>query len=145
MTTLNQAREAVYQCFAANWLVPGPDGPVERTPYTFDNEAFAPPAGPWVRLTIRHLTRRQISMGRKGNRRWETRALLIIEYYEPPSGGTADADGHLDAAKDIFEGSAIAGTTCKFEAAIPRERGVIEQGAWWAANSQIEFTYEEIR
>lgn len=137
MTTLPQAREAIYQHWADGWTLP--------PPYAFDNEPYDPPAGPWLRLSVRHLGRAQTSLGEAANRRFESRALLILDYFEPPAGGAGMADVYLDAAAALFEGRRIAGTTIRFNAVITRERGVIEDGRWFAANAQGEFIYENIK
>lgn len=147
--TPQQAREAIYECFEAGWLTgppvePGGD-PTALLPYTFDNEKFDTPAGPWVRLSVRHLDRRQVSLGGPGNRKFECEALVIIDYMEPPGHGVRATDGYLKTAADLFDARRIAGTTIRFGAAIPRERGLIENETWWAANAQVPFWYEEVK
>jgi hypothetical protein len=143
MTTQAQAREAVYQCFEQHWL--DQPGNVPRLPYCYDNEGMDPAMPAWVRLTVRHVGRRQISLGSQGNRRFETTCELHIDYYEAPGRGVRDTDEYVRPAADIFEGKALAGTTVKFQAVGVRELGVVEDGSWWAAKALGRFTYEEIK
>lgn len=139
---IEQAREAIYQHFVALWVV----GADPRTAYTLDNDPYDPPNAPWVRLTVRHLSRRQISLGQPGNRRFEAAGLAIVQYFEPPNKGMRTLGQHVGRAVEIFEGARIAGTTITFQGAItPRELGIVENGRWNAANLQAQFTYEDIR
>lgn len=135
MTTINQAREAIYQAFAAAWG--------QRTPYCFDNEKFDPPAGPWVRVSVRHQDRQQETLGAPGSRKFESRGSAFIQYFEPPLGATEIADGHISAAVAIYDAKRIEGTTIRFEAAISREIGIIEDGRWYAALIECNFVYDE--
>ena len=50
MTTLNEARGAIYAAFVAGWGA--------TSAYTFDNENFDPPTeAVWARTTVRHGSR----------------------------------------------------------------------------------------
>lgn len=136
------AREAIYQHFATRWVV----GPDPRTDVTYGTDPFDPPDGPWVRVSVAHLSRRQVSMGGVGNRRYEASGLAFVQYFEPPGSGDATLSQHMDRAIEIFESARITGTTIRFEGDItPRELGLVENGKWNAASIQAQFVYEAVR
>ena len=136
--TKEEAREAVYQHFVTLWA--------NRLAFCFDNEPFDPPGdAPWVRLSVRHLSRRQISLGQPGNRRWEYQGQAIIQYFERPGDGLVTQDGHTDRLEAIFEGVSLGGTTIKFNSATTQELGTVENGRWAAAVTRADFTYEAIK
>ena len=136
MTTLNQAREAIYAAFVAKWDV----GPVSG--YTFDNEKYDPPEGePWVRLSVRHSDARQETLGSVGNRRFARRGTAFVQVFVPQDTGTQKADDLTRQAMSIFEGVSLAGTTVRFLNVIPRETGV--DGSWFGTLVRAEFEYDE--
>lgn len=139
--TRDQAVEAIYQMFIAGWT----DGGQPRTAITLDGEKFDPPAAPWVRLTVRHTTRAQASLGQPGNRRWDTEGIVFLQYFEPPDSGVARMHRHMDAAQQLFEGRSIAGTTIKLDSATARELGLVENGTWMASVLEAAFSYEQVK
>ena len=158
MTTMPEAREAIYQFFLDGWL---PDTGVDgytlnadgtswdadpngaRTPYTFDNEEFDPPDGPWVRFSFRNRNRGQETLGAAPNRRFGTRSSAFVQYFEPPGSGTATADSHMDKALSIFEGKRITGTTLRVVSATARELGPDPDKRWWGGTVEIVTDYDE--
>jgi len=132
-------REALYQHFVTCWA--------DRLPVTFEGEVFDPPATPWVRLTVRYTNRRQVSLGGPGLRRFETSGIATIDYFQSPAQPLRLdlAGGHMQAAREVYEGKHIAGTTIRCGAAIPRERGVIEGGRYWSGSVQADFVFDEIK
>ena len=62
MTTLNEARQVVYNTFVDDWG--------NETPYDLEDDDFTEPeSGNWVRLTLKGLPGGQERQGRPGNRR----------------------------------------------------------------------------
>ena len=136
MTTLNQAREAIYAAFVAKWDV----GPVSG--YTFDNEEYDPLEGePWVRLAVRHTDARQETLGRVGNRRFSRRGTAFVHVFVPLDTGTQKADDLTSQAKSIFEGVSLPGTTVRFLKVESNETGV--DGSWFGTLVRAKFEYDE--
>jgi hypothetical protein len=137
MTTTAQAREAIYQAFALGWG--------NRTPVCYGKEEVDPPNAPWVRVSVQHLSKRQVSSGVIGNRRFETTAQVSVQYFEPPRMGDEISDGHLREAALIFDSKRLLSNNLRIGEALPRELGIVEAGRWWAAIVEANFVYDEIR
>lgn len=130
MTTLNEAREAIYARWAANW----------SDPYVFDNEQFKESV-PWARFIVRNQLRRQITLGAPGDRVFNDRGLIFIQIFEPGDTGTAVGDGLASTARGIFEGVSFSGIRCFASTTI--EVGV--EGKWFKRHVSTEFDYEETK
>jgi hypothetical protein len=145
MTTLNQARTAIYTRWLDQWKV----GLNPRTPYCFDDETFDPPAGDdgrgatWARLSVRHIAGGQQTLGRPGNRKFTRSALVRVEVYTVPGAGLSEADGHIQAAKDMYEGTSLAGAL--LYDAQTAEVGLVDEGRWFLSTMQASFDYEELK
>jgi len=138
MTGFDDAREAIYLAFATVWDV----GPVSG--YTFDNEDYTPPdASPWVRLSVRHQSSRQDTLGKTGNRKFERDGTVLIQVFGLAGKGTEETGDLAKQAADIFEGVTLAGTTVRFNAVDIRETGA--SGKWYGMLVDAPFTYEEIK
>ncbi len=147
MTTLNQAREAIYDRFNTEW-----PGATSSTPFCFDNEEFDPPKGSdgrgaaWARCSVRQLDRGQTTLGRAGNRKFTSIALAQIEVFVPPKSGRYVADALLEAGKNLFEGrTPPTGTTIRFFDVVVSEVGLIEDGRWDLSTVEARFDYEETK
>lgn len=107
MTTLNQAREAVYDRFVDNWA--------DQTDYVFDNEHYDEPepvAGnfpPWVRVSVRNITGGQETLGEKGIRKYRRRAIAFCQVFVPVDKGMQMADTLAQSFRGIFEGESFNG------------------------------------
>lgn len=140
MTTIAQAREAMYQAFVDVWDPVG--GPL-KSAYTFDNEQFDPPTdASWVRMTVRHNDSDQNTLGRKGNRKFGRPGSVLIQVFTPTDTGRS-VDALADDARDIFEGNALAGTTVRFYGATVREAG--KDGKWDLTIVEAPFDYEQTK
>lgn len=134
MTTLGGARESVYSRFVTEWGT--------TTPFVFDNEELEGPTDdPWVRLTVRSLTRGQETMGRTGNRRFRSAALVIVQVYTRTNTGVKRGDELATQARDIFEARGFSGLD--FNDGVVRETG--PDGKWYQHVAEIAFDYEEIK
>lgn len=148
MTTLNEARAAVYDRFLTEWVNGGP-GPL--SPYTFDNEAFEPPMDadgrgePWARCSVRSLTGTQQTLGPEGNRKYTRKALARVEVYGPPGTGLKVIDEHCQVALAMFEGRSLPGTRVMLHDAQVSEVGLVDEGRWFLSTVQATFDYEEIK
>lgn len=138
MTTMNAAVEAMYLTWDTGWA--------SRTPYHFDNEEpgfDTKTADAWARVTVRHNDGGQETLGRSGNRRFARRGSLFVQVFVKTNIGTDTLHGHAAAARDIFEGTRIAGTTVRFLDVIARETG--PSGKWYQATVEAAFEYDEIK
>lgn len=137
MTTSNEAKEAVYARFVANYT-----GVDVDTNLALDNEEFdEPEAAPWVRLTVRGLGRAQNTLGRSGNRRFRSRGLVFVQVYVPANTGVQQSDSLAKEAADLFEGVSFSGLD--FRAADIQETG--PDGKWFQTVVEAEFDYDEIK
>ena len=133
--TPNEFRALVYNSFITGWGT--------RSPFTFDNEQWDPPEGQnWVRLTVRHGNRRQKTLGRTGNRKFERDARVLLQIFTLPNKGLTSADDLAQAFFEIFEGSNLGNEVFAGETDY-RERGTAE--GWAMAIASADFTYDEIR
>lgn len=148
MTTIREAREAIYKRFVEEWV----SGSDPLTPYALDNERFDPPAGadgrgaPWARCSVRNIDSGQHTLGRPGNRKFQRIALARVEIFVPPGSGRWDTDTYLMTAMSLFEGRpSPAGTNIEFYEVLPEEIGLIEDGRWDLSTVSARFDYEEIK
>ena len=135
MTTLNQARTAIYDEFITDWGL--------TTPFTFDNEAYSPPNTEWVRLSVRHTGSTQDTLGAVGNRRFERVGSVFVQIYVPTDIGTLRMDELATIARETYEGKSLTGTTIRFLDVIVRELGV--DGQFYQAVVEATFEYDETR
>lgn len=133
MTTINEARESVYQRFIDQWA--------GRTPVTLDNESYQPPAGAWVRLAVRHFTSGQESMGPTGSRRFGRGGAVLVQVFTPADEGLRLADTLSGAVREIFEGVGFDGL--RFRGVLVREIG--PDGRWFQTNIEAPFEYDAVK
>ena len=134
MTTLNQAREAIYSRFVTEWAA--------ATVLTFENEEFDEPTDdPWARLTVRHTSRTQKTLGKVGNRKFRSAAIVLVQVYTRTNTGVQQGDTLAVQAKDIFEAVSFSGLD--FNDGVVRETG--PDGKWYQHLAEIAFDYEDIK
>lgn len=143
MTTINQAREAIYTAFLEAWTVETVPETVLETPVTFDNEGFKPPSEPWVRLTVRHTSSTQETLGPVGSRKFSRRGICFVQVFVPADSGTKEATELARKASLVFEGERISGTTLRFLDVVIRENGA--SGKWYGVSVEANFEYDETR
>lgn len=137
MTTLQAANEAMAQLFVDTWTPTG-------YPFTLENESFnVPDAGPWARLTSRVTARTQETLGRAGNRRFQTLGSLFVQIFDDVDRGTRRSKQLAQTVIEGFEGVSLTGTTVRFYDVIPREIG--PEGRWFQTNVEINFEFDETR
>jgi hypothetical protein len=139
MTTLAQAREAIYKEFDDVWS----SGPVSV--YTYDNEAFDPPNdAAWVRLAVRHQAATQETLGQSGNRRFVRFGAVFLQIFTPTDQGASEADTLVATARAIFEGNRISSTTVRFLDCIVQESGIVDDH-WYQVVLEVQFEYNETK
>ena len=95
MTTLNEAKEAIYLRFTSNFTGVAADR------IALDNEEFnTPTSGDWVRLVIRNISRTQNTLGKPGNRRFRSKALVLVQVYTEVNTGVKQSDALAKEAAD---------------------------------------------
>lgn len=137
--TLNAAVEAIYARFVANTSL-------ASTAYTFDGEAFEPPAsGTWAELRVREGVSDQDTLGRVTNRQFRRPAVVEVLVRSDPDGGRRAGDIVADATRDIFEGTSFSGL--KFRGATVRALGKRDEGGriWFAHLVEAPFDYWEMK
>jgi hypothetical protein len=139
MTTLNEARQLVYNRFLADWK----DGADPLTPFCFDNETLDEPPLVWARCVVRSMPGGQSTLGAKGNRKYHRKGLARVEVYAEPGKGRDVADRLCEAAKTMFEGEALAGV--KLTDAEIAEVGLVDDDRWDLSTVSVNFDYEEIK
>ena len=134
MTTLNQAKEAVYSRFVTQFGT--------TAPFVLDNEE-RDEAGDvaWVRLVVRSTSRVQDTLGKTGNRKFLSTAGVFAQVYTPVNTGVQSGDSIAVQIADIFEGVSFSGLD--FKEAVVRELG--PDGKWYVHVTEAEFDYEEIK
>lgn len=135
MTTLNEAREAIYQRFSDEWG--------GATAFTLENEGFEAPrdGSPWVRVSVRNTYSEQACLGPVGQRRFTRFASVFVQVFQRPDAGTKDADALATASRAIFEGHSFGGLRCR--AGTIKEVGVTD--GWLGLLVEVPFDYEEIK
>lgn len=137
MTTLNEARERIYQTFATEFVA-------TSGRYTFDNTEYDPPEGlPWARLVVRHSGSNQECLGPVGRRKFERIGSVIVQVFVPLDSGTQEADTVSRAVRLIFEGRTLSPEAIRFTDCVVQEIG--PDGAWYQQNVEAFFTYTETR
>ncbi len=137
MTTITEAREAIYAAFATGWGT--------RCAYTFDNESFDPPTGAdWVLVAVRHSASTQRSLGSVGNRKFRRAGRVFVQCFSPLDGGTAASDILSRAARNIFEGVSLDPERVVFTDVVVREVGPTDDGLY-QVNVEAAFTYDETK
>lgn len=136
MTTMAQAREAIYQRFVNEWG--------STLVYTFDNEDFNPPDNAsWARVAVRHLASTQETLGASGNRKFARRGSVFVQIFTLQDTGTANVDTLATKVREMFEGRDIAGTNIRFYDVIVQETG--PSGKWYQTTVEAQFEYDETR
>lgn len=106
MTTINEAREAVYERWRVQWAA----GSFSAVPYAFENENFsADPTAERVRVSVRHSPEVFATLGGPGLRRHTRHATAVIQVYAPPDEGMRTLDLLAQAARAVFESSSFSG------------------------------------
>lgn len=135
MSTINEAREAVYKRWNDLWIA---------TSFVFENETERDlPDGslPWVRVTVRHTSSVQDTLGPPGARRFRRGASVLVQLYDLANSGMQTLDTLAQSARVIFEGASFSGLD--FNNVMTRETG--HDGKWSQVVVEAFFDYEEIR
>lgn len=137
MTTLSEAREAVYQRFASNW-------DTGDAAITLENEKFDGDAqtAPWCRVAVRSQTSGQETLGPVGGRIFRRHATVFVQIFtKKAEGGMSVGSGLAETARNIFEGRSFSGLD--FTSVDISESG--PDGKWYQHLVEAPFDYDEIK
>lgn len=135
MTTINQAREAIYLRWENNTSL-------AASRYTFDNEKFDPPdAGQWARVSMRNTGSAQSTLGPTNGRRFRRTASVFVQLYDEVDQGLQQLDVLTRETRGIFEGVSFSGL--RFTDVDTRETG--PDGKWYQVVVEAFFDYEETK
>ena len=137
MPTLNEARTAVYSRVESDFTE------LSESRITFDNEDFKEPepADPWLRVAVRTTGREQDTLGRIGNRRFRSTAIVFAQVFVPSTKGLKRSDEIVRAFSLVFDAVSFSGLD--FLAARSYETG--PDGRWFIQVVECPFEYDEIR
>lgn len=133
MTTLSEARTAIYNAFDAVMTLRSEE-------YFFDNEVASLQSTTWLRLVIRHSDSRQETLGKEDNRKFDRSGFVIVQIFVPLDEGMVD-DTLVSAVRNIFEGKTI--SSIRFYGVNVREIG--PDTKWFQINIEAPFNYEETK
>lgn len=127
----SQAEAAVRAHFNTEW-----DG---LTPIAWPDVRFVPPAGTWVRFTMKNTDGRQASIGNPGANRFRRTGLVSIQVFQPENKASKDARTKADVAADIFIANGLSGFL--FKNVNAKDIGPDGSG-WYQWNVTAEFQYD---
>jgi hypothetical protein len=134
MTTINEARETIYQTFVTGWGA--------TSPYTFDNEAYKPDdSNPWVRLAVRNRTSNTDTLGPVARRKQLRSGAIFLQIFIPTNSGVKDADTLVRKFREIFEAKVLTPGTLWVTSVDAREIG--PDGESYLVVCEASFTYND--
>ena len=104
MTTIDAAREAIYERWRVQWGT--------RTPYVFQNEderLLDAGSVAWARLTVMSHDGAQETLGRSGERKFWRPMFILVQLFHPRNSGMRASGLDAAAAQAIFEASSFSG------------------------------------
>lgn len=134
--TPNEAREAIYQRWAAQWGT--------TSPFVFDNETNTTlDAGivAWARVSARNNGGGQETLGPTGHRGYLRRGSVFVQIFTPLNRGMKDSAVLAHQARAIFEGVSFSGID--FNNGQVREVG--PDGKWYMTVVEAAFEYYETK
>ncbi len=97
---------------------------------------------PWARITVRHSTGDQRTLGEVGSRRFTRTGTAIVQVFVPAGKrGLVTGDRLGNVALDAFEGEESGDVW--FKNVVQREIGV--DGAWHQTNVYADFEYDVVK
>lgn len=146
MSVWREVQETLYARWAAQWVVdPLAVDPEALTYYVFEDEKAEPPAGVWVRFSVKRMPGGPGTMGRPGNRKMDRVGMVFIQLFKPPGDGVGDLSDYGERAAGIFENCRLlADHDIRFGEVEPGESGQIENGRWLGLSVEGRFDYEQI-
>jgi hypothetical protein len=132
-------RDEILQHFTAAWNAGTPPIPVLLYD---DNHRDLPDDAPYARITIKHVTSSQVTLGRGDLTRFRTFGIVTVQVFEISGDGMASADTLVDLALNAFEGERTGLDRIYFRNARVNEIG--QDGPWFQTNVIAEFEYDKL-
>lgn len=136
MTTIAEAREAVYEAWTDGWGT--------TTLFVFENEQFKEPAGtpvPWCRVSFRNLDGYQHTLGGIGHRLYNRDAKVYVQVMAPVNKGMHAGSELAQQARALFEGVRI-GELVGFGGVVKEAK---PDGKWYVTLVEVAFQYYEVK
>lgn len=135
MTTLTEAREAIYDHWVTGWA--------DTTPFVFENEKYKElaTAVPWCRVSFRNLDGYQHTLGGIGSRLYNRDAKVFIQVMAPVDKGMMEGADLAQQARALFEGVRI-GELVGFGGTV---RETKPDGKWYVTLVEVAFQYYEVK
>ncbi len=134
MTTLVEASTLIQSRFIDQWGT--------ETEISFENKEIDIKAlSEWVRLVVRNTDGGQESLGPTGARKFEYKALVIVQIFTVIGSGTKRANQLAQLVRDIFEG--VQFDEVVVDAVLVDEVGVDDK--WYQINVEGNVTYYHIK
>jgi Bacteriophage related domain of unknown function len=148
--TYEEARDHILDKFKAAWDANSPavnGGVAPAVEYQNVQPAKSPLADgnkAWARITVRHATGEQRSLGVPGSRVFTRRGVVTVQVFVPTGKqGLVLADRLGKVAADAFEGEETSTGNVWFRNVAYREVGV--DGGWFQVNALAEFEYDAVK
>ena len=148
--TYEEARDFILDKFKLAWDANAPavnGGQVPKVEY--QNVSPAQPAladgnKAWARVSVRHSSGSQRSMGPVGGRIFTRRGVVTVQVFVPAGKqGLVLADRLGKVAADAFEGEETSAGSVWFRNVTYREVGV--DNGWFQVNAVAEFEYDAVK
>lgn len=143
MSVWREVQEALYQRWQDQW-VNNALPPAALTAFTFANETFDPPDGPWADVRVQERVSAQETLGRPGNRKVDRQGAVIVLLREPPGDGAGRLSDLAAKARAIFECCRLAPHDIRFNACQIGQAAQLQDGGWWGVAVDCPFAYEEL-
>lgn len=136
MTTLNEAREAIFSQFVTAWA--------DATPYSLQNEDLSTDnLSEWARIVVLNTASQQDTLGVAGSRQFERLGSAIVSIFVKGGTGTQRLDELAAIAVNAFEGFTFTISSVTFLDVTVNEIGPDE--SWYQYNVVANFRYFETK
>lgn len=143
MSTITAARDAIIGTIRTAWLASGTTSSIALTyDNVADDKVGEDSSGlplPWARVTVRHLTSPQETLGGVGNRKHLTEGLVTVQVFTPFGDGHAQADEIVQVLQGALRNVRV-DDLWFFDV---RVNEIGRDGPWFNTNVVAGFRYEE--
>ena len=140
--TVEQARNEIISTFKTAW-----DAGAESTGLNvlyWDTEGEVPDSGAYARVTVRHATGEQTTVGSAaGKRRYERAGTVTVQIFTEHNEGGTLSDKLVNIIENAFRGVTTSPGRVIFRRVRTNEIG--QDSQWFQVNVLADFEYDEIR
>jgi hypothetical protein len=144
MAAFVEIQDAILKHFKDGWT----DGAAERTPISWPNREFTPPASglPWVRIELQETAAgRDLITGQRDSGQKHV-GLVMIQVFIKAGSGTRVAKALADQVDELFRETrlSVAGHKSKIAFSTPKLFIIGKsQGSWWQENIVVPLEFTE--